>query len=98
MLDEIKKMQGINHNEFDSTINNLIGSAKEDLKSIGIVDTLIEKEETLIRTAIITYVLSFMDVNYSELYTNSYQSQKDALRHYSEYLPNTESSEESDGI
>ena len=41
MLDEIKKMQGINHNEFDSTINNLIGSAKEDLKSIGIVDTLI---------------------------------------------------------
>ena len=36
MLEEIKKIQGINHNEFDSTINMWIESAKLDLKSIEI--------------------------------------------------------------
>ena len=44
MLDKLKKIQGINHNEFDDTINMWITAAKLDLKSIGIVDTLIEKE------------------------------------------------------
>ena len=38
-----------------------------------------------IETAIITYVLSFLDVDNSELYTNSYLLQKDTLRHLSEY-------------
>lgn len=84
MLDEIKKIQGINHNEFDKTIKNYIESAKEDLKSIGIVDTKIE-DSASINTAIITYVLSFLDVNNSEMYANSYRLQKDSLRHTSEY-------------
>lgn len=86
MLDEIKKIQGINHDEFDSMIKIWIESAQLDLKSIGIVDTLIYKPNSLIKTAIITYVLSFMDVPNAELYANSYALQKDVLRHTSEYI------------
>ena len=85
MLDEIKKIQGINHTEFDTMINSWIDSAKLDLKSIGIVDTLVDNPDSLIKTAIITYVLSFLDVVNSELYANSYMLQKDVLRHTSEY-------------
>jgi len=86
MLDEIKKIQGINHDEFDSMIKIWIESAQLDLKSIGIVDTLIYKPNSLIKTAIITYVLSFLDVPNAELYANSYALQKDVLRHTSEYI------------
>ena len=86
MLEEIKKIQGINHADFDSTINMWIESAKLDLKSIGIVDTCIEKPNSLIRTAIITYVLSFIDVQNANLYANSYAYQKDTLRHITKYI------------
>lgn len=85
MLDEIKKIQGINHNEFDTMINTWIESAKIDLKSIGIVSTLVSNPDSLIQTAIITYVLSFIDVPNSEMYSKSYSLQKDVLRHLKEY-------------
>lgn len=102
MLEDIKKIQGINHTEFDTAITNWINSAKLDLKSIGIVDTLVENPNSLIQTAIITYVLSFIDVANAELYANSYALQKDVLRHTSEYiiegLIETESEEENNGI
>lgn len=86
MLDEIKKIQGINHAEFDSIIQTWIDSAKLDLKSIGIVDTFINNSDSLINTAIITYVLSFLDVANADLYSNSYALQKDVLRHTKEYI------------
>ena len=85
MLNEIKKIQGINHNEFDSMINTWIESATLDLKSIGIVNTLVDNPDSLIQTAIITYVLSFIDVVNSEMYAKSYSMQKDVLRHLGEY-------------
>ena len=85
MLNEIKKIQGINHNEFDSMINTWIESAQQDLKSIGIVNTFIDNPDSLIQTAIITYVLSFIDVVNSEMYAKSYSMQKDVLRHLGEY-------------
>lgn len=85
MLEDIKKIQGINHNEFDDMINTWIQSAKYDLKGIGIVNTLIDNPNSLIKTAIITYVLSFLDVVNSEMYEKSYQLQKDVLRHTKEY-------------
>ena len=85
MLNEIKKIQGINHNEFDSMINTWIESAQQDLKSIGIVNTLVDNPDSLIQTAIITYVLSFIDVVNSEMYAKSYSMQKDVLRHLGEY-------------
>lgn len=86
MLEEIKKIQGINHDEFDSMITTWIEAAELDLKSIGIVDTLINNPNSLIKTAIITYVLSFLDVNNATLYSNSYAIQKDVLRHTKEYI------------
>lgn len=85
MLEEIKKIQGINHNEFDSMINTWISAAKLDLKSIGIVDTLVDTPDDLVKTAIITYVLSQLDISNAELYSNSYALQKDVLRHVGEY-------------
>ena len=86
MLEEIKKIQGINHNDFDSMINTWIQAAKLDLKSIGIVNALVDNPNSLIETAIITYVLSFLDVNNAILYSNSYAIQKDVLRHTTEYI------------
>lgn len=85
MLENIKKIQGINHNDFDDMINIWINSAKLDLKSIGIVDTLVDTPDDLVTTAIITYVLSQLDVVNAELYSNSYNLQKDVLRHLGEY-------------
>lgn len=86
MLEEIKKIQGINHNEFDSMITTWMEAAQLDLKGIGIVDTLIDSPNSLIKNAIITYVLSFLDVSNAELYQNSYALQKDVLRHTTEYI------------
>lgn len=85
MLENIKKIQGINHNDFDSMITTWINAAKLDLKSIGIVDTLVDTPDDLVTTAIITYVLSQLDVVNAELYSNSYNLQKDVLRHLGEY-------------
>ena len=85
MLEEIKKLQGICHNEFDTIIQSYIDSCKADLKAIGIAKIKVDKEDNLIKTAIYTYTLSFLDVNNSEMYSNSYNLQKDVLRHLTEY-------------
>ena len=85
MLEEIKKIQGISHNDFDTIIQSYIDSAKLDLKAIGIAKNKVDEEDSLIKTAILTYVLSFLDVNNSEMYSNSYNLQKDVLRHLGEY-------------
>ncbi len=86
LVEEVKKIQGINHTEFDSMITTWIESAKLDLESIGIVSTLVDNPDSLVQTAIITYVLSFIDVPNSEMYAKSYSIQKDVLRHLSEYI------------
>lgn len=86
MLEDIKKIQGINHDEFDQMINTWIEAAEIDLKSIGIVDTLIDNPDSLVKNAIITYVLSFIDVPNAEMYAKSYSLQKDVLRHLIEYI------------
>lgn len=85
LLNEIKKIQGINHNEFDTMINTWISAAQIDLKSIGIVSTLVNNPDSLVQTAIITYVLSFIDIPNAEMYAKSYSLQKDVLRHLTEY-------------
>ena len=85
MLEEIKKIQGINHNDFDNMIETWISSAELDLKSVGIVNALIDNPDSLIQTAIITYVLSFLDIPNADMYAKSYSLQKDILRHLTEY-------------
>lgn len=86
MLEEIKKIQGINHTDFDSTINMWIEAGKQDLISIGIVDTLVKNPDSLIKSAIIAFVLSQLDVDNAEMYSNTYALQKDKLRHTQEYF------------
>lgn len=86
MLEQIKKIMGINNNEFDTIIENYIGSAKLDLEMVGIEKSKIIESDELIYSAIVSYVMSFIDVDNSELYFNAYVLQKDALRHYKEYI------------
>lgn len=86
ILDEVKKIEGINHNEFDTMITTWIQAAEIDLKSIGIVNALVSNPDDLVKTAIITYVLSFLDVDNSDMYSKSYSIQKDVLRHLTEYI------------
>ena len=86
MLEKLKMIEGINHNDFDDVINLWISAAKLDLKSIGIVSTLVDSPDNLIETAIMTYVLSFLDVDNAEMYSKSYSLQKDVLRHLTEYI------------
>ena len=86
MLEKIKLIQGITNDDFDETIEMWIDAAKLDLKSVGIVDALVESPDSLIEAAIVNYVLGCMDVQNSEMYSNSYMYQKDALRHTKEYI------------
>lgn len=91
MLDKIKKIQGINHNEFDDMINTWISAGRQDLINIGILQTLVNGESPytelnpLIETAIIQFVLSQLDVVNAEMYSNSYALLKDTLRHVSSF-------------
>lgn len=88
MLDEIKKIQGINHTEFDTTINMWISAGKQELINIGIKQSLLGEliTDSLIKTTIIEFVLSKLDVVNAELYANSYSLLKDTLRHVSSYM------------
>lgn len=86
MLNDIKMMQGINNNDFDIIINSYIEAAKKDLETIGIVKSKIVETDKLIYSAIVSYVKSFLDVDNSELFSNAYSLQKDALRHITEYI------------
>ena len=82
MLNTIKQMMGINNNEFDSIINAYIDSAVLDLESVGIV---VDQDNALIQTAIITYDKSHLDLDDAELFSSSYFLQKDALKHMIQY-------------
>ena len=86
LLAKLKKIQGISHDEFDSTIQMWIDAAKLDLKSVGIVDTLVDNPDGLIEAAIINFVLGSLDFQNSEMYLDSYMRQKDKLRHTKEYI------------
>lgn len=86
MLDEIKKIQGINHTEFDTTINMWISAAKQELINIGIKSDLVNGDsDDLINSTIICFVLSQLDVVNNEMYFNSYSLMKDTLRHVGNY-------------
>lgn len=85
MLNDIKAVQGINHNDFDTIIDTYINAGIADLKAIGIAESKVVTTDPLIYAAVFAYVLSFLDVKFSEMYTNSYNLQKDTLRHLSEY-------------
>lgn len=90
MLADIKKALGLNNDEFDFIIENYISSAKKDLKMVGIASAIIDSDsiDPLIYSAILSFVQAKFDINNSELFQNSYDLQKDCLRHLSDYMEN----------
>lgn len=88
MLEKIKKIQGICHNEFDDTINTWINAGKLDLIETGVDSSKVNVDEPddLIQQAVIAFVLSQLDVVNSEMYANSYALAKDKLRHHIDYI------------
>ncbi len=86
MLEEIKKIQGINHCEFDDTITMWINAGKQELINIGINEELVSSDsDDLIKSTVICFVLSQLDIANSEMYSNSYSLMKDTLRHVGAY-------------
>lgn len=87
MLNDIKKILGIAHTQFDQQILMFIDTAKSDLHHAGIVQNRIVESDPLIYSAIMSFVLSMIDTyEYRELSANAYMLQKDQLRHYREYV------------
>lgn len=87
MLNDIKKILGINNTQFDTILTTYIESAKKDLIESGIIQTKVVESDSLIYSAIVSFVLSMMDTyEYREMSANAYALQKDQLRHYSDYI------------
>lgn len=87
MLEQIKKIQGINHSDFDNVIEMWINAGEQELINIGIKNQLVNGgTDSLINSTIICFVLSQLDVVNSEMYANSYALMKDTLRHVTEYM------------
>lgn len=83
MLNDIKKMLGITNTEFDTIIQNYIDAGVRDLAMVGVKNPSVN--DKLIYSAVMSYVMSYLDSTNGELYANAYALQKDSLRHYVEY-------------
>lgn len=86
MLEDIKKALGLNNDEFDLIIKNYIDAAKLDLEASGILKEKIVDTDKLIYSTIFCYVQSKFDIDNSEMFLNSYNLQKDSLRHNTSYI------------
>lgn len=87
MLNDIKKILGINNTQFDTILQAFIDAGKMDLIEAGIVSTKVVETDKLIYSALVSFVLSMMDTyEYRELSANAYAIQKDQLRHYKDYI------------
>ena len=87
MLEDLKKILGINNTDFDNYIEELILSAIEDLSSVGIAYTA---DSSLIKVAIQTYVKAQFDEHNRVELQNSYDIQKDNLRKKEDYQGESE--------
>ena len=87
MLEDVKKVLGIkNSDDFDGIIQTYINAALADLKSVGLISSLVVTTDPLIYSAVMSYVLSLLDTENAELYSNAYSLQKDTLRHLGQYI------------
>lgn len=85
MLEKIKKIKGINHNDFDDIINDYIEAAKLDLVASGVAKSWVKNPDKLLESAIINYVKSQIDSTNSEMYFDAYSLQKDHIRKCKKY-------------
>ena len=89
IVESVKKTQGITHTEFDTQITSWVNAGVIDLGRLGVISSnqqTINSIDDLVRTAITTYVLQFLDVKNAKLYEDSYKYQADTLRHITEYI------------
>lgn len=87
MLNDIKKILGINNSQFDTILQTFIQAGKQDLLQAGIVQEKVVESDALIYSALVSFVLSMMDTyEYREMSANAYALQKDQLRHYVNYI------------
>lgn len=86
MLNDVKKVLGINNTQFDVIIQTFIEAGKKDLIEAGVIQSKVVETDPLIYSALISFVLSMLDTyEYRELSANAYALQKDQLRHYKDY-------------
>lgn len=87
MLNDIKKILGINNAQFDYILQTYIEAGKRDLIEAGIVSTKVVESDALVYSALVSFVLSMCDTyDYREMSANAYMLQKDQLRHYTDYI------------
>lgn len=87
MLNDIKKILGISNTQFDAILTTYIDAGKKDLIEAGIVSTKVVETDSLIYSALVSFVLSMCDTyDYREMSANAYALQKDQLRHYQDYV------------
>lgn len=87
MLEDVKKVLGIKNSvDFDGIIQTYINAGLSDLKSVGLISSLVVTTDPLIYSAVMSYVLSLLDTENAELYANAYSLQKDTLRHLGQYI------------
>lgn len=86
LISDIKKILGIYNDSFDGIIEAFIEAGKKDLEQVGIDPTKIQLSDSLIYSALVSFVLSMTDnYEYKEMSANAYALQKDQLRHYTNY-------------
>lgn len=88
MLDRIKLALRISHDYLDDDINDRIDSAKKELIRMGVNESKVKDgADPLIVEAIKTYVqMKFTDdINKSEMFLKSWETQADNLRKSAEY-------------
>lgn len=83
MLEKVKLALRIKHNALDDEINDLIESAKCDLRISGVKN--ISVTDVLIIRAVITYCKAEFDNENSERYRQAYSSLKEHLALCGEY-------------
>lgn len=85
MKEKIKMSLRISNNEFDSEIDSLILSAKEDLKLAGVTD---DEKKSLVERAITLYCKANfgLDNPDSIKYADAYQKLKDHMAVSEDYL------------
>lgn len=90
MLEELKKILGLNNTEYDSIIEGFVKSCQADLVSVGIATSLVdsldgENPDPLIKIAAITYVKANFDEEAREALGASYDLQKENMRRKAAY-------------
>lgn len=88
MLQDIKDVLRVNGEDLDKEIEDLIESAKADLKLSGVHESKIKDDDPLIKRAVILYCKAYFgydEPKLSERFQTSYESLKKHLTLSSEY-------------